>query len=185
MGLRIFVLSTASDHSDSQPQLGNTELDAHSNPFQLWNFVIFLLFYKWPTKIERKKKKEVNVSASRALFWEGMLEWKGWEFLERMKFGLESHGQCWVSSSPSPEWLRPEVDCLSNSGLVFNSGCELDWLWKLSQPTCLHFYSFLFRKTANYHLCPCLTSKATQCNCFLPLKEKGSIQKRPSLDRDI
>lgn len=59
LSLRIFVLSTASDHSDSQPQLGNTELDAHSNPFQLWNFVIFLLFYKWPTKIEREKKRGI------------------------------------------------------------------------------------------------------------------------------
>lgn len=29
LGLRISVLSTAPDHSDSQPHLGNTELDAH------------------------------------------------------------------------------------------------------------------------------------------------------------
>jgi len=65
LGLRVSVLSTASGHSDSQPHLGNTELDAHSNPFQLWNSD-FLLLYKCPTKIE-KKKKEVHVSVSRAL----------------------------------------------------------------------------------------------------------------------
>lgn len=39
--MRISALSTASDHSDSQSHLGNTELDAHSNPFQIWNSKIF------------------------------------------------------------------------------------------------------------------------------------------------
>lgn len=49
------------DHSDSQLRLGNTELDAYYNSFQLWNYMI--VYYSKSVLQKQKKKRYVFVPA--------------------------------------------------------------------------------------------------------------------------